>query len=206
MRPSIFRRTAAIVVLVVSILLIVIPVLRAQEAEESLAIESRATVGKVDQTLTNETVITNPVNSAQKRAIFDVSLPAILDSVQLDVADLVMTVSTVSDSTDPIILTVVPVTDRSALESLEEVEDWVGNTNGFSTQSASIVPVTVTEESAEIRFDITPIVEMWLKGTMPNRGVVVRALSEEKSTFQLMQTGIYNGANARLEVMYSRKQ
>jgi hypothetical protein len=64
--------------------------------------------------------------------------------------------------------------------------------------------VTVTQETAEIRFDITPIVEMWLKGQMPNRGLVVRALSEEKSTFQLTQAGIYDGANARLEFMYSR--
>jgi hypothetical protein len=205
MRHSIYKRMAAAAVLVATALLGVAPMLQGQQAEESPAIEPRAIAGKVNQTLTNEAVIANPVKSAQKRAIFDVSLPAILDSVDLDVAELVVTVSTISDSTDPLILTVAPVTDRSALENLGEVEDWVGNTEGFSTKYASIVPVTVTQESAEIRFDITPIVEMWLKGQMPNRGLVVRALSEEKSTFQLTQTGIYDGANARLEIMYSRR-
>lgn len=205
MKRSVYKRMAATAVVIAIAIFVVVPVLQAQE-EESPAIAPRAIAGKCDQTLANETVITNPVNSAQKRAVFDVSLPAILDSVQLDVAELVVTVSTVSDSTDPIVLTVAPVTDRSALENLSEVEDWVGNTDGFSTKYASIVPVTVTQESAEIRFDITPIVEMWLKGTMPNRGVVVRALSEQKSTFQLTQTGVYDGADARLEIMYTRKR
>lgn len=177
---------------------------QAQERPRPYAVR-QAVAGKLDQRLTEATVISNDVNPAKERAVLDVPLPAVLDSVELDAAELVMMVSTQNDSTDPLVFAVAPVSDRALLMRLEDRGDWTGRDDGSNMSYVTLTSMNSTEDAAEVRLDITPIVELWLKGKIPNRGLVVRALTEDKSTFQLIQTGIYGGANARVEFMYSRR-
>ena len=178
----------------------------AQVTTESPSGANGPIAGRVDLPLSGGVVVANPVNEKQGRAIIDISLPSVLDSVRLDIAELVLMASTVYDTTDPLLVAVVPVTDRSAAEQIAEIPDWRGNSDGTDMEYITLTSANSTTEGLELRLDITAIVELWQNGVIPNRGVVVRALSEERSTFQWTRTGAYDGEDARLEIMYSRNE
>jgi hypothetical protein len=194
----------ALVVLVILLAAAFLSTSLAQGTDVQEQVRTRVSPGRIEQSLTSIDVITNPVNEYRERAIIDMPFPSVLDSVHLDAATLVMTVSTVCDSTDPLILTVAPVTDRPTVEQLAELEDWTDINDGMNMRYSTITPMNSTQAGAEVRLDVMPIIDLWQRGVIPNLGVVVRTLSEGESTFQLNQTGAYDGANARLEVLYTR--
>lgn len=65
--------------------------------------------------------------------------------------------------------------------------------------------MNVTREDGEIRLEITHIVEAWLSGELENNGLLVRGLSERESNFHWIRDGRYDGSNAKVEILYSRK-
>jgi hypothetical protein len=162
-----------------------------------------AFTGRFEASITSSVLLVHSEESDRHRAVINVELPAGLDTFHVDVAELVMTVSTVYDTTDPLILVVAPVINASIVTEITEKSDWRLQDGGMNMEYLTVTPLSSNEEHAEVRLDITPIVELWRLGVIENRGLVVRTATEGKSKFRWERTGAYGGAHAKLEIMYS---
>ncbi len=168
-------------------------------------LRSDAAVGEMSLHLTSTSLMVNPQDEKRHRGIVEMNLPQALDSFRVDVAELVMTVSTVFDTTDPLILVVAPVTNEASVSAISEDFDWTKKDAGMEMEYVTLTPLSSDVENGEVRLDITPIIDLWQRGVIENRGVVVRTATEGKSKFQWVRTGTYGGAHARLDIKYSRK-
>ncbi|GAB4315974.1 MAG: hypothetical protein Kow0074_03800 [Candidatus Zixiibacteriota bacterium] len=171
---------------------------------QEVAVHSDAAFGEVAVNLTSTTLLVNPKDEFRHRGVINVDLPAGLDTLRVDVAELVLMVSTVFDTTDPLIFVVAPVTDAGAVSAISAAEDWSRRDAGMNMEYVTVTPLSSNIENREIRLDITPIVDLWQRGVIENRGVVVRTATEGKSKFRWERTGAFGGAHARLEIKYSR--
>lgn len=166
--------------------------------------ENRA-YGTIGATVSAPTVITKPGNRAIERGFVDVSVPEVLDTNFVDNARLILTVSTVFDSTEPLIIAAFPATVDKATRPAEWSVEWNEMSGGFDPEYIAITSVESTEDAIEIAIDVTQFVRLWQAGTIPNRGIVIKTLSEDKSTFHWIRDGRYDGQDAKLEIWYSRK-
>ena len=126
-----------------------------------------------------------------------------LDSVYLDRAELVLTVSTAPDSTEPLLIAVFPATERLDTRPTAWSEDWSVMSGGFDADYCGLASISETNDAVEIHLDITVMVERWLKGDGANYGLVLKSISENKSTFSWKRDGRYDGGDAKLVIYYS---
>ncbi len=73
----------------------------------------------------------------------------------------------------------------------------------LSKLTKRLTPMNKTTETTEIWLDVTHLLRWWLKGEASNYGVVLKSLSENKSTLSWIRDGRYGGNDANLVVMYS---
>lgn len=160
---------------------------------------------KVTVLLGSGSVVKDTRNQNVERGFIPVTLPSVLDSVFLDAAELVLTISAVYDTTEPLLIAALPATESPQLRSTTWSESWTAMTGGFTTKSGGLASMLKTTSGEEIRIDVTAMVRDWLDGKRSNYGVVLKSLSEGKrSTFSWTRDGRYAGANAKLVIHYSR--
>lgn len=166
--------------------------------------ESAPLYGRLDATVTPSDMITKPGRSDIERDFVDVTLPGMPDTSSVDHARLVLTVSTVFDSTEPLIIAAFPATGSKASQPTSWSKNWTEMSGGFDPEYMAIASVESSEHAIEVAFDVTQFVRLWQSGALPNHGLVIKSLSENKSTFHWIRDGRYNGQDAKLEVSYSR--
>jgi hypothetical protein len=159
--------------------------------------------GRIDADLASGNIVANPKKQGVERAFLDLTLPNKLDSTYVDRADLVLRVSTEFDSTEPLIIAAFPATAPPS-ELAQWSSDWTEMSGGFDPEHIAIAPLDTSAVDTEIHLDITEFVRLWRSGVLPNYGLVIKSLSENKSTFHWIRDGRYNGQDAKLEVTYSR--
>jgi hypothetical protein len=159
---------------------------------------------KVELDLTDCEAVTKPQRDDVERGFLGLELPALLDSVHLDVAELVFTVSTVYDTTEPLLLTVAPATTASAATLHASAEAWTTEAAGYDPEYLMFTPMCSTEDEVEVRIEVTHLLHRWLTDEAPNYGLVLKSVSEDKSTFHWIRDGRYNGGDAKLVVLYTR--
>lgn len=161
--------------------------------------------GKIEVPLATGTTVTDRLYPAVERGFVDVPLPPALDSVYLDVAELVFTASTVFDTTEPLLIAVAPATSASASMLLGGQRGWAGGNDGFDPEYLMFTPKLSTQPGDEIRIEVTHLLRRWLKGEAPNYGLVLKTLTEgSRSTFHWIRDGRYGGGDAKLVIHYTR--
>lgn len=163
-----------------------------------------AVMGRVDAVVSESDVISHPTRRGVERTFASLPLPAVLESVFVDVAELVLTVSTAYDSTEPLFIAAFPATAPVTARPTTWSAEWDEMSGGFDPELMTTASVCDTREAVEIRLNITEFVRRWQAGDAPNYGIVLKSLSENKSTFHWIQDGRYDGGNARLEIRYTR--
>jgi hypothetical protein len=161
--------------------------------------------GKIEVPLGTGTTVTDRQHPAVERGFVDVQIPKLLDSVYLDVAELVFTASTVFDTTEPLLLAVAPATSASASMGLGEQRGWAGGNDGFDPEYLMFTPRLSTQSGDEVRIEVTHLLRRWLKGEAPNYGFVLKTLTEgSRSTFHWIRDARYGGGDAKLVIHYTR--
>ncbi len=171
---------------------------------ETGAVPKDAPYGVIDGTVGSALVLQSDSNQDVERAFVAVTLPSIDEKTIIDLAVLVVTVSTQCDSTDPLFLMACEATVAPASQPMTWQKNWTDLSGGFDPEHIALVPVSSSAAEVEIRFDVTAIVRRWAAGEAPNYGFVLKSLSEYKSSFHWIRDGRYDGQDAKLEICYSR--
>lgn len=161
--------------------------------------------GKLEVPLANGTTVTDRLFPTVERGFVAVPVPKMLDSVYVDVAEIVFPVATVFDTTEPLLLAVAPVTSTTASLQLAGQRNWRDSNDGFDSEYLMFTPILSTQSGTEVRIDVTHLLQRWQKGEAPNYGLVLKTLTEGgRSTFHWIRDGRYGGGDAKLVVHYSR--
>jgi hypothetical protein len=161
--------------------------------------------GKIEVPLTAGTAVTDRQHPAVERGFVNVEIPKLLDSVHLDIAEIVFTASTVFDTTEPLLIAVAPVTSAGASMQLAGQRGWAGSNDGFDPEYVMFRPKLSTQSGSEVRIEVTHLLQRWLKGQAQNYGLVLKTLTEgSRSTFHWIRDGRYGGGDAKLVIHYTR--
>ena len=161
--------------------------------------------GKIEVPLGTGSTVTDRLNPVVERGFVDVQIPKLLDSVHLDIAEIVFTASTVFDTTEPLLIAVAPVTSADASVQLGGQRGWARGNDGFDPEYVMFTPMLATQPGAEVRIEVTHLLQRWLKGEAENFGFVLKTLTEgSRSTFHWVRDGRYGGGNAKLVIHYTR--
>lgn len=161
--------------------------------------------GKLEIPLKNGVTVADRALTAVERGFVQVPIPKMLDSVYLDVAEVVFPASTVFDTTEPLLLTVAPVTSQTASLQLATQRGWAESNDGFDPEYVLLTPMLSTQPGEEVRIEVTHLLRRWMKGEAPNYGLVLKTLTEGgRSTFHWIRDGRYEGGDAKLVIHYSR--
>lgn len=161
--------------------------------------------GKIEAEVGAAIGVANDDKDGVERDFIPVSVPNLGDTLMIDLAQLTITVFTVYDSTEPMFIVAAPATVAIETRSSVWQESWTDMSGGFDPEYIAMTPMNSTEPEAEVIIDVTEIVRRWTSGDMPNYGLVLKSLSEDKSIFQLIRDGRYSGNDAKVEIWYSRK-
>lgn len=158
--------------------------------------------GTVDGAI-GQTAVVKDESRKLERGVVAVTIPSFDDSVIIDAAFLVVTVSTQGDDSDPLFIVAAPATVAPETRTATWNSEWTSMSGGFDSENLAMVPMATTSEAAEIRIDVTNIVRRWFDGSAPNYGFILKSLSEDKSTFSWIRDGRYGGDDAKLQIFYS---
>lgn len=178
--------------------------IRDAEAVPSLEELSVAKYGRVDAPIGQAVVVKHPTKHRVERDFIQVPLPPMNDSTFIDVAQLVLAVESVWDTTEPLIIAAFPVTSSSEGRATSWSSEWTEMSGDFDPEFMAIATLNATKANAEIRIEVTEIVRRWKNREAENFGFVLKSISENKSTFRWIRDGRYEGADARLEILYSK--
>lgn len=174
------------------------------EAVPSLEDLSIAKYGRVDAPIGQAVVVKHPTRNRVERDFIQVSLPSMNDSTFIDVAELVLTVESVWDTTEPLIIAAFPASISRDRRATSWSSEWTEMSGDFDPVLMGIATLNATKASAEIRIEVTEIVRRWKNREAENYGFVLKSISENKSTFRWIRDGRYDGADARIEILYSK--
>ena len=161
--------------------------------------------GRIEVPLGTGATVTDREHPAVERGFVNVQIPKLLDSVYLDVAEIVFTASTVFDTTEPLLIAVAPATSSPTNLQLEGLGGWAGSNVGFDPEYIMFTPMLSTQSGAELRIEVTHLIRRWLKGQAQNYGFVLKTLTEDsRSTFHWVRDGRYGGGDAKLVILYTR--
>jgi len=138
-----------------------------------------------------------------ERGFLPMPVSKALRGISVDVAELVLTVSTEYDRDEPLLIAAFPATVSPGSRTGRWSPAWTSMSGGFDPEFGGLASMLETRESVEITIDVTAMVQRWLSGELPNHGVVLKSLSEDKSTYRWVRDGRYDGAHAKLIVHYS---
>jgi hypothetical protein len=159
--------------------------------------------------ITDGATVDSPHRQGLQRSAIPIGLSGLPEGVFIDVAELVLSVSTFYDtmfvdSISPLIVAAYPALESASDLSSRWSNDWTEDPEGYDPEILSIASINSTESDFEIRLEVTEFVRRWASGAMPNHGVVIRCLSEGRSTFQWTRDNRYGGAHATLRIWYSK--
>lgn len=163
-----------------------------------------ALFGKLDADIGECSVVSKGEAAVLERDFISVSVPSIGDSLVIDLAELVVTISSEIDAADPLILAAAAATVDPLNRPTTWQQDWNESSGGFDPEFLAMIPIGASRTSVEIRIDVTEIVKRWCGGEAPNYGFVLKSMSESKSTFHWIRDGHYDGLGAKLDIWYSR--
>lgn len=154
--------------------------------------------------------VESPRRPGLQRSAIPLILSGLPEGVFIDVAELVLSVSSVFDTTfvdsiSPLIVAAYPALESVSGLSNRWSRDWTDNLGAYDPELLSIASVNSTESDYEIRLEVTELVRRWVSGAMPNYGIVLRSLSEGRSTFQWIRDDRYGGGDALLRIWYTKQ-
>lgn len=167
-------------------------------------VKPTASFGILNAPMKEGKVVQHNTKPNVERGFVIFELPAIGDTLIIDLAELVITISAECDSTEPLLILAGPATAAVSSRPSTWQEEWADMSGGFDPEYLSFLPIGGSEKELVIRLDVTEIVKRWSKGETPNYGFVMKSLAEDKSTYHWIRDGRYDGADAKLEIYYSR--
>jgi hypothetical protein len=179
------------------------PSLGADLVDSTAARRPAPRFGKSEVTTFDATVVSRSKGSVAERCFVQTDLPKILADAFVDNAELILVVSAVCDTSEPLIIAAFPATQPVGTRSVTWSESWGEMSGGFDPEYIAISTVESTAEEIEIRLDVTQFVRLWQTGALANHGVVIKALTEGKSSFQWIRDGRYEGGDAKLVTLYT---
>jgi len=174
------------------------------EDRGAISAKHRIPFGKIEADLGACLTVQKGSDPSVERGFIPVSLPSFGDTLLIDLAEFVVTVSTDYDSTEPLFIVASPATVSAAARSSSWQSEWTDLSGGFDPEFLAVIPISSTDSEMEIRIDVTEIAKHWADESLPNHGLVLKSLAESKSTFHWIRDGRYDGNDARLEIHFSR--
>jgi len=139
-----------------------------------------------------------------EQRLIEVSLPINLDSVFVDLAELVLSFDSPTDMTEPVVVAFFPALGEEASVSRPPggVEDE--RQFAFDSEFLSVASIPPAGIQGEIRIDITTTVRRWISRQSTNNGLVMTFMTDGGVLPTWIRDGRYNGADARIELHVSR--
>jgi len=126
------------------------------------------------------------------------------DSIYIDFAELVFSISATIDSAHPMLLMVNPITVDWIPEQRDSLRLLATPNDGYNPRLGGLHPVTVSAQDQEIHIDVTSIVCQWHNGSLENRGLLINSTQGNGSAFSLIRDGRYEGGHAKLRIVYCK--
>ena len=126
------------------------------------------------------------------------------DSIYIDFAELIIPISANMDSTSSMIVTAAPIIARWTPGQQTPPLSLAIADEGYNPHVGGLYPVGAPTADTEIHINVTSMVTLWQQGKLPNFGVLVKSHTEGKSSFGFIKDGRYDGAHAKLRIVYCR--
>ncbi len=154
-----------------------------------------------DMEVSNAGIITPENDSLSSRLLFRFDLPSKLDDKRIDYAQVVFTAKIDTLSRYSVIFAGYPITTAWDNASVSWSSPWANEGGDYVD---SLYDIGFVKAGGEARFDITHLVARWQQGSMPNYGLIIIPVEEERKITQLVHPeGLPQGVYAKVTIYFS---
>ncbi len=158
---------------------------------------------RVDIELSKASVLTPANDSLSSRLLFKFDLPSKLNDKRIDYAEIVFYPKTDTTSRHSIMFAGYPVTTDWNKATASWSGPWT-NQGGDYTDSLYEIGLIKARGDGKVRFDITRLVKEWQQGSIPNYGLIIIPLEEERKITGLVHpSGFPQGVFAKVIIYFS---
>jgi hypothetical protein len=158
---------------------------------------------RVDIEVSNVAVIAPANDSLSPRLLFKFDLPSKLDDKRIDYAEIVFYAKTDTLSRHSVLFVGHPVTTNWNNTGISWSNPW-STEGGDYNDSLYEIGLIKAGSDGKVRFDITRLVKRWVHDSVPNYGIIVIPIEEERKITELVRPSSFpEGIFAKVTIFFS---
>jgi hypothetical protein len=158
---------------------------------------------RVDIEVSNAAIIAPANDSLSPRLLFKFDLPSKLNDKRIDFAEIVFHAKIDTLSRHSVLFAGYPVTTNWNNAGISWSNPWTAE-GGDYNDSLYEIGLIKTKGDGKIRFDITRLVKRWVHESVPNYGIIVIPIEEERKITELVHPSSFpEGVFAKVTIFFS---